>query len=337
MRLFKYKKLQHWVSLFILLPGLLIAGCGTHEKTQDTQPHRIGILLGLNVFQPTVAGFKAGLLERGFKEGENIVYDVQEADGDSTRMKEISNQFIAQNVDLIFATPTGAVKVVLKAAKKASIPVVFANTTNPVELGLLKSYREPEIGVTGVYSRLDEYIGKRLEILKKLSPEVKSVWVPHNPSYHFAPKVIAALRKAAQKLNLNLIGAEMKTPDEVVASLKAIKVAFFDAILTFPDTTVQKSIAWEAMRNYAVLHRLPLVANTRKQVEEGALFSYRLPAYESGRLAAELAKKMLEGRGSVAIPMIKTQPHLVINMKTTTQIGLEIDPVLLETASELIR
>ena len=113
-----------WLAILILIVGgsLLLSACGAKKPKE----YRVGILVGVDAFTPVADGFKAKMAELGYVEGENIVYDFQSAQADAAKMKEISEKFVADEVDLILAITNGAALTAKAATEGTDIPVVFA-------------------------------------------------------------------------------------------------------------------------------------------------------------------------------------------------------------------
>src|SRR6185436_784516 len=140
--------------------------------------YHIGILSGLDFFATTTDGFKAEMTKLGYVEGQNIVYDIQKTNFDSSREQQILDKFVADKVDLIFVFPTEASLAAKKATQGTSIPVLFANAFIEGN-DLVKSVREPGGNVTGVRFPGPDIAVKRLEILHELVPQAKRIWVPY--------------------------------------------------------------------------------------------------------------------------------------------------------------
>ncbi len=324
--------------LIISLSLFATGGCDNKEKPITNKPqYRVGILLGVKIFSPVIDGFKAEFAEMGYKEGEDIIFDVKDANGSRENMKKIAEQFVAEEVDLIFSITTGASLAAKRAVEGKSIPLVFAIASEPHRTGVVKSLTEPEKGITGIHTTLILYIGKRLEFLLKFSPSAKSVAVPHDPSYPVIPLALEGLKHVSNKLNMNLVKIAVKKPEEILSGLEeAFSISPFDAILIMPDTTTQNPTGFQAMQKFADNHKIPLIANAPNQIDKGALFCYRWDSLETGRMVSKLAKKMLEGDGHLVIPISNTIPHLTINKKVADKLGIVIDSTLLEIASKVI-
>jgi putative ABC transport system substrate-binding protein len=280
------------------------------------------------------------MTELGYTEGENIVYDFQAASGDGDKMKEIAEKFVADEVDLILTTTTGGVKAAQAATAGTDIPVIFTVVTDPVGAGVVDDLREPGGNTTGVTRQLGAFMSKRVEFLHQMAPEVKRIWLPYNPDYSTVSTSLPAVRSGAAAVGLEVIETPVGSPDEVVAALAqlgAVNELEFEAIMIVPDTTVQNQTSWEAIQKFAQEHQLPIVAQSGKQVKEGALFGYNDNSFETGQVAAPLADKILRGADPATVPVAFGEPQLLINYQVAQTLGLDIEEGLLAQAAEIIR
>ena len=319
----------------VILGAILLTGCGALNAPES---YSVGLLSGVDVFNTTLDGFKAEMAELGYVEGENITYDLQSAGGDAEAMKQISEKFVADGADLIVTTTNGAALAAQAATKDSGVPVVFTIVLAPQQTGVVSDLREPGANVTGVRNPLEDFIGKRVEILQRMDPNVKRIWVPFNPKYVTVNVVLERLRQVAPELGVELVETPVSSPEDVIAALEARPdAADIDAVVIMPDLTVQLADSWQAILAYAEENDLPIAANTLSQVHDGALFAYLSDNLETGQLAAPLADKILQGNDPATIPVATSEPHLIINFQTAQALGLTIEDGLLAQAIEVIR
>ena len=179
----KIWKLLTWAILLTLL----VSGCGGSAKSRT---YRVGLLSGADSFDGVFDGFKAQMTELGYVEGENISYDYQASGGDEEKMSQIAQQFVTNKVDLILTTSTGAAKAAQTATAGTDIPVIFTVIQDPVGVGLVESLRNPGANMTGVSRPPVEYLGKRVEFLKQMAPDVATLWIIYDPDYSTAPSSV---------------------------------------------------------------------------------------------------------------------------------------------------
>jgi len=323
--------------MMLSLVGLLLAAC---VAVNTPKVYRVGFLSGSDTFKDANEGFKAGLTELGYIEGENISYDFQSADGDREKMEQIAEKFVADRVDLIFTTTTGAAQVAQAATAGTDIPVIFTIVSDPVGSGVVADLRQPGGNITGATRSLEGLISKRVIFLHQMAPDVKRLWVPYAQDYPNADFTLKAIRQASSPLEIELIETPVSTVEEVIAEIARRSETGdpgFDAIQIVPDPTIQSEASLAAIFTFASDHNLPVVANAPDQVRQGALLTYSDDNFDTGQLAAPLADKIFQGANPATIPVAFSEPHLYINYKTAQALGLTIDDSLLMQASEIVR
>jgi putative ABC transport system substrate-binding protein len=324
------------IPLFLLVIGsLLLSGCGAEEP----KVYRVGVLSGLDFFADTADGFKAGMAELGYVEGENIVYDIQKTGFDMAAYRSILQKFVADEVDLIFVFPTEASLEAKAATQGTDIPVLFANAF--VEGNdLIESVREPGGNITGVRFPGPDIAIKRLEILHEMAPEVKQVWLPYQQGYPSVPPVLEVLRPAAASLGITLVEFPATNAADVEAALQARAQSAdigIDAILFIPEPLNVNPDAFAAMSKFAVEHQTPIAGAFVAPEGFGLIFGNLSNNVEVGELAAPLADKILKGASAGAIPVVSPESHLQINYKVAQELGLEVPEGLLSQATAVIR
>jgi len=337
----KLDRRNKWMLIITLLAltGLLLNGCSLVDK-EDEKVYRVGLLASVEVFNVTIHGFKAEMAELGYVEGENITYDFQQAGGDTEKMGQIAEQFVADEVDLILTTSTPGAKAAKAATADSGIPVIFTIVADPLGPGVVGDLRKPGGNVTGVSRPLGSYMGKRVEYMLQMAPDVKRIWIPFDPDYPTVGISLPAVQQAALALGVELVETPVNSPEEVLADLEkrsTMDDIGFDAIQIMPDITTQNTTSWQAILAFANEHGLPIAGNVPGQVEQGALFSYSDDNYETGQFAAPIADKILRGEDPGTIPVVFAEPRLFINYKTAQALGLTIDDGLLNQAVEVIR
>ena len=189
-----------FVSTLILLFGL-----SRSEAQQPTRVPRIGILIpeaGLDESQ-TVKGFRDGLKEAGYKEGENILVEVEDAKGAREQLQRAINELLSKKVDVILTTGTRATRAAMATTKQ--IPIVFRHPADPVTLGLVKDVNRPGGNVTGVAAFSLDANQKRLEVFQQLFPKLRRIHIFYDANNRFSPDNFAAAEKSAGQLKLDVL------------------------------------------------------------------------------------------------------------------------------------
>ncbi len=330
-------------NIFIIFLCILLLAAGISIRQQQMRPaprrvYHIGIISGASIFDSAIAAFQAELASLGYVEGENLRYSVTFAEGDAAIMAQAAQQYVEADVDLIFTTTNAAALAAKDATQASDIPVLFTFVVAPVETELVKSKRYPASNLTGIENPVAEYAPKRLELLTLIDPSVKRIFVPCNPTYPTAIPVLQALRVAADSLGLELVVLPVVEPSEIRNYLAENDLdPPFEAIFIMPDLTIQLSEVWQALLTFSQKHRLPVLANTRAQVEDGALYSYLADNQTTGQDTARLAKLLLEGVSPADISIESAEVQLVFNLKAAGMLGLSVSDTLLERAHLILR
>lgn len=329
-----YEKVWALLSCMLLIT-LFVSGCGA---SAESKTYRVGLLSGADSFDGVFDGFKAQMAELGYVEGENISYDYQASGGDEGKMAELAKQFVANKVDLILTTSTGAAKAAQSATAGTNIPVIFTVIQDPVGVNLVESLRNPGANMTGVARPPVEYLGKRVEFLKQMSPGVETLWIIYDPDYATAPSSVPAVQAGATSMGMKLVETHAKAPEDVIAELQkraAMEELDVDAIQLMPDPLNSNSS--EAIIDFANQHNIPVVGHSLPQVKYGALFTYADSYPDSGQKAASLANQILDGANPGDLPVEISDLFLDVNLKAANSLGIKVPDNILGSAKEIVR
>jgi putative ABC transport system substrate-binding protein len=173
------KRMRRKVFVFIcLLPTVLLLTVSLVEAQQKKIP-RIGYLRFIELSQMD-EGFRKGLRELGYIEGQNIHVEYRYAGGNLERLGELAAELVSFKVDVIVAASTQSIEAARRATK--TIPIVFPVTFDPVASGFVSSLARPGRNLTGLTTLNQEVAGKRVELLKEVAPRISRVAVLWNPS-----------------------------------------------------------------------------------------------------------------------------------------------------------
>ena len=309
------------VTLFVL------AGCGSAPKT-----YSIGVISITPVLEPVLRGFKAGMAEAGYVEGRNVTYVYDGPTGSLEALGPVATNLSGQDVDLILSLGTPPTMHAKQAIEGTDIPVVFGPVNDPVASGLVDSLVRPGGNLTGIQAR--GFIPKNLEWLLMTAPQVKRVFVPHNPNDRSSVLGLQDLERAAEELGVELVVQQAGTPEEMSAVSKAVP-ADVDAIFVLPDSLAVTHI--KDFVHVAIERNLPVSSVGQAQVEAGALMSYGVDFVEIGRQAATLATKIFEGAAPSDLPVETAEFFFTVNLRTAAAIGLNISNETLRTANHVVR
>ena len=266
---------------------------------------------------------------------ENRDYGIEErfADGNLERLQSLAEELVRLRPDVIVAGTSVAALAVKKAT--SSIPIVGANLTDPVSMGLSASESRPDSNVTGTLMRLAGLTGKQLEMALELIPTATKVGIMINPTSPIHAIHTSELEAGASKLGVSLVRSDVRSANNVEAAFQIFvhegtKIVVVSADATF--FTARRVIA-----NFALASRIATVFGFREHVEVGGLISYGINLNLNFRRAAFYVDKILKGDKPADLPFeFPAKLELVVNTATAKAIGLSIPSTLLARADEVI-
>jgi putative ABC transport system substrate-binding protein len=336
--LFQKRVKNRWrLGICVIAIALLLSGCGTAQPEMEV--YRIGILSGLDFAVDAIDGFKEGMTELGYVEGETISYDIHKTDFDIATYQHILQQFVADEVDLIFVFPTEASMEAKTATQGTDIPVVFA-VANIEGTGLVDSVPEPGGNITGVRYPGPDIALRRFEIMRELAPKATRMWIPYQRGYPIVDSQLEVLRPAAAAVGVTLIEAPADNAAELESDLQARAAATdigIDAILIIPEPLGVTADAFLVMARFAAEHRIPIGGALLEVEGYESLYDLGINHFNTGKQAAPLANKILKGISAGTIPVVSSESYLILNYRLAQEQGVEVSEVLLNLAYEIIR
>lgn len=316
------------------IAGLGAAALPLAARAQQAPMPVIGFLRSTSATEAEelVAAFRDGLKETGFVEGRNVEIEFRWADGQSDRLPALVAELIRRPVAVLVgdAFPMLAAK-----AATASIPIVFAAGGDPVAQGLVGSLNRPGGNVTGVHFFTGVLGAKRLQLLRQLKPQAKTIAMLVHPGTPNTEAERRDVEVAAQTIGQDLIMLDAVSERDIDAAFATFAQRGADALLcgSGPFMTAQRS----QLIALAARHRLPACYHVREVVTDGGLMSYGASIADGYRQAGIYAGRILKGENPGDLPVMRsTKFELAINLKTAKTLGLEIPPALLATADEVI-
>jgi putative ABC transport system substrate-binding protein len=300
---------------------------------QESGVKRVGVILQGGPWYAVVAGLREGLNQSGYFENKQYILDIRDTHGDLKAAEEAATNLEEQNVDLIY-TAASSVTLAAKRATKRT-PIVFYAGTDPVALELVESMPRPGGRLTGVYTRVTEVTGKRLELLREIVPNLHRVVTFYNPANLAALESVKEARKAAQSLGLDLLERPATSVDELRKGLQAFRNGEADAYLAASDSMLDEEA--HSVLEMVKANGLPSMFYVQDVVVEGGLASYSPDFREGGRVSAAYVRRILEGVNPASLP-VEQSDRLVflINLRTAKQIGLVIPETILTRADKVI-
>jgi len=283
---------------------------------------------------PLVTGFQKGLQEAGFVDGRNATIEYRWAEGQYDRLPNLVIDLIDRKSALIFAAGGSDPAKAAKAAT-TTIPIVFASGTDPVKAGLVASLNRPGGNVTGVSVLGAALETKRLGLLNEIAPGSRSIGVLLNPKYSAADLQLSELQEAQAGINREIQIVRASTEAEIDTALATIARRGAGALLVAEDPFFGSRR--QQLVTLAAHHKLPAIYYQRDFAKAGGLVSYGTDFAYAFRQAGIYAGRILKGTNPADLPVL--QPikfDLVINLNTARTLGLEIPPMLLARADEVI-
>jgi putative tryptophan/tyrosine transport system substrate-binding protein len=318
---------------FITLIGGAAAWPLTARAQQSKKLPTIGVLGAATPlsWRHWVAAFVQRLGELGWSEGRTVAIEYRWAEGHTERFPEIATEFAQMNVDVIVTAANG----VLPAKQATStIPIVFVIANDPVGSGLVESLARPGGNATGLSIQSSDLAGKRLELLREVTPGLRRLAILTNVDYAGAVLEAGEVQDAAHTLGLEVVILEIRRAEDIAPALEKLRgraqgLYLPSEAIVFTNRALIATLAQEV--------RLVTITVVRDYVEAGSLLSYGPNYIALFRRTAEYVDKILRGTKPGDIPV--EQPikfDLVINLKTAKALGLTIPESFLVRADEVI-
>ena len=321
---------------FITLLGGAAAAWPLAARAQQAAVPVIGFLhpTSPDAFPDRLRGFRQGLREMGYVEGENVTIAYRFAENQIDRLPTMVDELISRGVSVIAAAnspPALAAK-----AATTTIPIIFISPEDPVRLGLVASLAKPGGNLSGINLLSGELVAKRLELLRELVPQIVRVAVLVNPANPSTTET--ALRDvvpAARAMGLQTQTLEASTSREIDAAFATLACEqscglFVSNDPFFATRRVQVTIL-------AAHRSIPASYGTREFTEVGGLISYGANIPDGWRQAGAYVGRILKGAKPADLPIVQsTKFELVINTQTAKTLGIAVPPSLLTRADEVI-
>jgi putative ABC transport system substrate-binding protein len=326
-----------WYSVIgcvVTLTLSLLAASGAATAQPPDKVYRIGYLDTTPMPAPLWEALLDGLRERGYREGQNLVFERRFSEGNAERFPELAAELVRLRVDCLLVTTTPAAL----AAKHATqtIPIVIPTMIDPVGGGLVASLARPGGNLTGLSVLAPELSGKRLELLQEVVPGLSRVavlWNAANPANALSWE---GTQTAAGALGLLLHAQDVRGPQDLEGAFTRMAQARPEALLVLPDSLI--NMYRQHIAEFATRQHLPSVFSSREWVVLGGLMSYGPSLPDLLRRAATYVDKILKGAKPSALPVEQAMKfELVINLKTAQALGLTIPPSVLFRADEVIK
>jgi putative ABC transport system substrate-binding protein len=311
--------------------GAITWPLAAHAQQTSKLP-TIGIL-GVNssVWGPWTAAFVRRLRELSWIEGRTITFEYRWDEGHPERVKENAAELVQQHVDVIVTRGTA---VPLLKQVTTIIPIVFAVSFDPVRDALVQSLARPGGNVTGLSVQSTDLVGKRLELLLGVIPQLRRLAIMGDADYPESVLEVGEGQVAARTLGLEITTLEIRRTEDIAPAFETLK-SQTDALYVVSDPLMAASRT--RIITFALSARLPTIFSYRDYVKAGGLMSYGPDYTDLFRRAADIVNKLLHGTKAGDVPVeLPTKFEFVLNLTTAKALGLTIPASFLSLADDLI-
>jgi len=325
------------LCFFLILILILSVSLSFAQEKKTKKIFKIGVtqIVSHPALDADAKGFEKALADAGFREGVNVTYDRQNAQGDMANAQTIAQKFLDAKVNMVHSIATPTSQAVVKTIK--NIPVVFSSVTDPVDAGLVPKDSAPGkksgTNVTGVSDRWP--VSLQFEMYTKFVPKAKKWGTIYNAGDANSMVHIKEMREAAKKLGIELIEAAISTSAETLQAAQSLAGKVQAINITSDNTAVS---AFEAIVKVCNEKKLPLFAGDVDSVPRGAIAAYGLDYFLIGESAGKKAVRILKGEKPGNIPWGPAEKFsLVVSEKAAKSQGVTIPSELLKKANKVIK
>ena len=323
---------------FITLLGGAAAWPLSAYAQQPQRIPQIGVLMGVAESDPggqaRIAAFQQGLADLGWTVGRNIHLEYRWAAGDIDRTRAYAAELVALAPEVLVGNGTPALTALRDATR--SIPIVFVVVNDPVGQGFVANLARPGGNITGFSFLEYSMVGKSLEMLRQLAPNVHRVAIMFNPAT--APHYTVFLRSfetVPPPSPLEIKAAPVGIEADIERAVAKLAKEPGGGLLVPPDTFTV--VHRDLVISSAAQHRVPAIFTYRQFVREGALISYGPETTDIFQRSASYVDRILKGANPGDLPaQAPTKFELAINVRTARTLGLDVPPTLLALADEVI-
>ncbi|MFC0244691.1 ABC transporter substrate-binding protein [Falsochrobactrum ovis] len=275
-------------------------------------------------------GVKDALAEAGFKEGENLTFIYQSAQGNPATAAQIARQFVGDGPDVIVPISTPSAQAVVSATR--DIPIVFTAVSDPVGAQLVKTMENPGGNVTGL-SDMSPVV-EHIAFIKEVMPDIKKLGYLYNSGETNSVSLLEALKQAASAEGIEIVESAATKSAEVQGAARAL-VGRADAMYVPTDNTIVSAL--ESAVGVAEESQIPLFTADTDSVKRGALAALGFNYYDVGKQTGVVVAKILNGEKAGDIPVeIAKGTDLVINLGAAKKMGVEFPQAVIDRATSKI-
>ncbi|MGE5454595.1 MAG: ABC transporter substrate binding protein [Methylocystaceae bacterium] len=328
------RQLRVMVALsLVMVMALTVMGCSKQKPAANQAKDQVTIGIVQIVEHPSLNTIRESLVNElaaeGYKDGENIKIDYQNAQGDQTNLKTICQKFANNKYDLIVAIATPSAQAAIGETK--TIPVVFSACTDPLGSGLVTSLEKPGANVTGTSDAVSAE--KIMQLAERITPGIKTVGALYNTSETNSVSVINDLKTYAAGKGIKVIDATVTNSSEVQQAVSSL-AGKVDAVFSPIDNTVAS--AMPVVTQVANRAKLPVYVGADSMVKDGGLATFGINYSILGQETAKMVVEILKGAkpGDIAVKTM-TDMDIYLNQATAKAIGITIPQAVEKEAHQV--
>lgn len=331
----KNSKVKALAAGLMLTLALGVMGCGGDKKEAPKKAEKVNVgivqLVEHAALDAANKGFVEGLASKGYKEGQNIVYDRQNAQADQSNLQNIAHRFVNNKVNLICAIATPAAQTVANVT--SDIPIVATAVTDYKTAKLVKDNAKPGTNVAGTTDM--NPVEQQLDLLLKLVPNAKSVGTIYCSSEVNSQLQIEILKKAAAAKGVTVKEATVSNVNDIQQAARSL-IGKVQAVYVPTDNVLASAIP--TLISVTEEAKLPVICGEGGMVKAGGVATLGVDYYKLGFQAGEMAADILGGKSKPADMAIQAQKEFkaMVNLKEAEKIGLKVPEDVLKGA-ELVK
>lgn len=327
----KSNKIKALAAGLMLTFALGALGCGGDKKEAGAKAEKVNVgivqLVEHAALDAANKGFVDGLASKGYKEGQNITFDKQNAQADQSNLQNIAHRFVNNKVDLICAIATPAAQTVANVT--SDIPIVATAVTDYKTAKLVKDNAKPGTNVTGTTDM--NPVAEQLDLLLKLVPNVKTIGTIYCSSEVNSQLQVELLKKAAAAKGITVKEATVSTVNDIQQAARSL-AGDVQAVYVPTDNVLASAIP--TLISVTEEAKLPVICGEGGMVRAGGLATLGVDYYQLGFQTGVMAADILSGKAKPADMAIQAQKEFkpTINLKEAAKIGLKVPEDLLKGA-----
>lgn len=313
----------------------LATALGSLGALAQDRRYRIGFLTSAasGAYRASLDALIAALAVHGYVQGRNLTLEQRSSDDAAKPLDSLAAELVAIPVDVIVTWGTLATAAAQKATRK--VPVVMANTADPLASKFVESLARPGGNITGVSSISTDLSAKLVSLLKEILPGASRFGALRNPGNPVTRRHLQSAQRAAKELGIELVVAEVAAAAELEAAFARLSAERVDAAVALADPAF---VTWrDRFAALALRHRVPVAFQRSENVDAGGLISYSADLRDQFRLAAGYVHRILQGAAPGELAVVQpTKLELVANLKTARALGIQMPQGVLLRADRVI-